>query len=218
MKDSVQDRVRLAQIRSGVHSELGYTKLELPKLDTFETAVTFAPDCDPLTAHDALFAVFGQKAGSGRFLFCADSSVAGRYWVRSVVPWKSEPQGCISALAPKRIVTQLAPGLMYHFSLAVCEGEVSVADGRKHVRPYRTGAEYEHWFEVSGEEFGIRPLMLSTSLRSLRFQHEGTSFRVDHAVLEGAIEVVDTESMMRKLLRGFGSHRRLGLGMMKLQS
>jgi len=37
-------------------------------------------------------------------------------------------------------------------------------------------------------------------------------------VLEGALEVVDTESMMRKLLRGFGSHRRLGLGMMKLQS
>ncbi|SPE33722.1 hypothetical protein SBBP1_670010 [Burkholderiales bacterium] len=218
MKESVQDRVRLAQIRSGVASELGFTKLDLPKLETFETAVTFAPDCDPLTAHDELVAVFGQKAGSGRFLFCADSSVAGRYWVRSVVPWKSEPAGAITALAPKRIVTQLAPGLMYHFSLAVCEGEVSVVDGRKHVRPYRLGLEYERWFEASGEEFGIRPLMLSTSLRSLRFQHEGTSFRVDHAVLEGALEVVDTESMMRKLLRGFGSHRRLGLGMMKLQS
>lgn len=218
MKETVQDRVRLAQIRSGVHSQIGFTKLDLPKLDTFETAVTFAPDCDPLTAHDELLAVFGQKAGSGRFLFCADSSVAGRYWVRSVVPWKTEPTGAITALAPKRIVTQLAPGLMYHFSLAACEGDATVTDGRKHVRPFRLGVEYERWFEANAEEFGIRPLMVSVSLRSLRFEHEGTFFRVDHAVLEGALEVVNTDFMMRRLLRGFGSHRRLGLGMMKLQS
>ena len=218
MKETVQDRVRLAQIRSGVHSTMGFTKLDLPKLDIFETAVTFAPDCDPLTAHDALAIVFGQKAGSGRFLFCADSAVAGRYWVRSVVPWKNEPAGALSALAPQRIVTQLAPGLMYHFSVLVCEGDVSVADGRKHVRPYRTAKEYETWFQNSGADFGIRPMMFSVSLQSLRFRHEGVSFRVDHAVLEGALEVTDTESLMRRLLRGFGSHRRLGLGLMKLQS
>lgn len=218
MKETVQDRVRLAQIRSGVHSTIGFTKLDLPKLDIFETAVTFAPDCDPLTAHDELVLVFGQKAGNGRFLFCADSSVAGRYWVRSVVPWKTEPAGAISALAPQRIVTQLAPGLMYHFTLPVCEGEVTVSEGRKHVRPYRSAKEFETWFQENGKDFGIRPMMFSVSLRSLRFRHEGVAFRVDYAVLEGALEVTDTESLMRRLLRGFGSHRRLGLGMMKLQS
>ena len=118
----------------------------------------------------------------------------------------------------QRIVTQLAPGLMYHFALAVCEGDASVSQGRKHVRPYRTAREYERWFQDNGAEFGIRPMMFSVALRSMRFHHEGVPFRVDHAVLEGALEVTDTESLMRKLLRGFGSHRRLGLGMMKLQS
>jgi hypothetical protein len=218
MKETVQERVRLAQIRSGVSSEVGFTKLDLPKLDTFETAVTFDAQCDPLSAHEALVPVFGQPAGSGRFLFCADSTVAGRYWVRSVVPWKSPPPSARSALAPKRIVTQLASGLMYHFSLAVCVGDTTIVDGRKHVKPYTEAARWEAWFAENSEEFGIRPVMVSASLRTLRFVHDGASFRVDHGVLEGAMEVCDTERLMRRLLRGFGSHRRLGLGMMKLQA
>jgi hypothetical protein len=218
MNDSVQERVRLAQIRSGVVPEVGFTQLDLPKLDTFETAVTFDADCDPLTAHDELSPVFGQKAGTGRFLFCADSSVAGRFWVRSVVPWKFPPSSAVTALAPKRIVTQLASGLMYHFSLTVCAGDVDLSDGRKMVRPYKSIPEWENWFNSNAEEFGIKPLMVSVSLRTMRFQHQGASYRIDHGALEGALEVADTERLMRRLLRGFGSHRRLGLGMMKLQS
>lgn len=218
MKESVQDRVRLAQIRSGVMPEVSFTQMDLPKLDTFETSVTFAADTDPVAAHDELVPVFGQKAGTGRFLFCADSVVPGRYWVRSVVPWKTQPARAVSVIAPKRIVTQLAEGLMYHFSLAVCVGEVKVVDGRKHVQPYRTAAEVERWFAANADEFGLRPIMVSVALRTLRFQHAGAMYRVDHAILEGALEVGDTERIMRRLLRGFGSHRRLGLGMMKLQS
>src|SRR5450631_790086 len=219
MTESVQDLVRLAQIRSGVHPpQLGFTKLDLPKLDTFETAVTFSPQCDPIAAHEELMHVFGQKAGTGRFLFCADSAVAGRYWVRSVVPWRGAPAGAISAPAPKRVVTQLAEGLMYHFSLAVCDGETTIADGRKLVVPFPTPTDYEHWFNANAGEFGVKPLLVSASLRTLRFQHEGTWFRVEHGLVEGALEVADTERLMRRLLRGFGSHRRLGLGMLKLQT
>jgi CRISPR-associated protein Cas6/Cse3/CasE subtype I-E len=218
MKESVQERVRLAQIRSGATPEVSFTKLDLPTLITFETAVTFDRRCDPLTAHNELFQVFGQPAGSGRFLFCADSALPGRFWVRSVVPWVAPPASAISALDPKRIATQLATGLMYHFSLSVCVGEVSVVDGRKHVRPYQFSAQWENWFTKNGEEFGIRPLMVSVMQRNLRFEHEGAAFRIDFAVLEGALEVADTDRLIRRLLRGFGSHRRLGLGMLKLQS
>lgn len=218
MGDSVQERVRLAQIRSGVNTALGFTKLDLPKLETFETAVTFAPDCDPITAHEALAEVYGQKAGTGRFLFCADSTVPGRYWVRSVVPWRGLPATAVSALDLKRVVTQLAGGLMYHFSLAVCVGEVTLVDGHKHVRPFATASELEGWLMANGPEFGIKPLMVSASMGILRFRHGGTAYRVDHGIIEGALEVSDTEALMRRLLRGFGSHRRLGLGMMKLQS
>lgn len=218
MKQSVQERVRLAQIRSGALSEVSFTQMDLPKLDTFETAVTFAPETDPVTAHDELALAFGQKAGTGRFLFCADSSAPGRYWVRSVVPWKNPPAGAISAVTPKRVVTQLAEGLMYHYALPVCVGEIKVVDGRKHVQPYRNAEDVERWFHDNSEEFGIRPILVSVALRTLRFQHGGAWYRVDHAVLEGALEVADTERLMRRLLRGFGSHRRLGLGMLKLQS
>jgi hypothetical protein len=220
MNESVQERVRLAQIRAGAvqPEEVGFTKMDLPKLDTFETAVTFGPDVDPVSAHEELVPVFGQKAGTGRFLFAADSTVAGRYWVRSVVPWKAQPASAVSVITPKRVVTQLAEGLMYHFSLAVCVGDVDVADGRKFVRPYATAAKYESWFAANAEEFGVRPIMVSVALKELRFQHAGSSYRVGHAVLEGALEVGDTERLMRRLLRGFGSHRRLGLGMLKLQS
>jgi hypothetical protein len=218
MKESVHERVRLAQIRSGVASEIGFTKLDLPTLDTFETAVTFDARCDPLTAHNELCSVFGQPAGSGRFLFCADSVMPGRYWVRSVVPWVAPPASAITALDPKRIVTQLATGLMYHFSLAVCVGEVAIVDGRKHVRPFQFSAQWENWFSKGGEEFGVRPLMVSVLQRNLRFQHQGEAFRIDYAMLEGALEVADTDRLIRRLLRGFGSHRRLGLGMLKLQS
>ncbi len=219
MTQSVQERVRLAQIRGGVgDTEAGFTQMDLPKLDTFETAVTFGPDCDPVSAHEALMNAFGQKAGTGRFLFAADSTVGGRYWVRSVVPWKTQPASAVSVISPKRIVTQLAEGLMYHFSLAVCVGDVELSDGRKFVRPYKNSAQYEAWFSENAEEFGVRPIMVSVALKELRFHHDGSSYRVGHAALEGALEVGDTERLMRRLLRGFGSHRRLGLGMMKLQS
>jgi CRISPR-associated protein Cas6/Cse3/CasE subtype I-E len=220
MNESVQERVRLAQIRAGAvdPDAAGFTKMDLPKLDTFETAVTFGPDMDPVSAHDELVPVFGQKAGTGRFLFAADSTVPGRYWVRSVVPWKAQPASAVSVITPKRVVTQLAEGLMYHFSLAVCVGDTEVANGRKFVRPYTTAARFEAWFNENAEEFGLRPIMVSVALKELRFQHAGSSYRVAHAVLEGALEVGDTERLMRRLLRGFGSHRRLGLGMLKLQS
>jgi hypothetical protein len=217
MKESVHERVRLAQIRSGA-TPVGFTKLDLPTLDTFETAVTFDSRCDPLTAHAELSPVFGQPAGSGRFLFCADSSVPGRFWVRSVVPWVAPPASAVSALDPKRVVTQLAGGLMYHFSLAVCVGETNIVDGHKHVVPYKYSAQWESWFNKNAEDFGVRPLMVSVMQRNLRFNHQGAGYRIDYAVLEGALEVADTDRLIRRLLRGFGSHRRLGLGMLKLQS
>lgn len=218
MKDGDQERAKLAQQRNGMNTTVGFTKLELPKVDTFETAVTFEPDCDPLRAHEALVTVFGQPAGNGRYLFCADSSVPGRYWVRSAAPWSAPPASAVSALAPKRVVIQLAPGLMYHFSLAACAGEVTLVDGRKHIKPFQRAEQWEQWFNDSGADFGIRPLMVSVSQRTMRFTHDGAAFRVEYGVLEGALEVADAERLMRRILRGIGSHRRLGLGMLKLQS
>jgi len=194
---------------------VSYTRLEIPQLELFETAVAFDPDCDPITAHEKLREVFGQKAGHGQFLFRADSSVPGRYWVRSIAPWSSKPAGA-SALEPKRLIIQLASGLMYHFALPVCAGHEVYEGEEKLVHPFRTAAEFEAWFSVNASSFGLKPLMMSASLRSLRFRYEGVPYRIDHAMLEGALEVADPERMKRYMQRGFGSHRRAGLGLLHL--
>ncbi len=194
---------------------VSYTQLEVPSIELFEVAVAFEAGCDPITAHERLREVFGQKAGSGNFLFRADSSVSGRYWVRSTVPWSSKPEGS-AALEPKRVVLQLAAGLMYHFALPVCVGQEVYQGAEKAVHPFRTAAEFEAWFSASAPGFGVKPLMFSASLRTLRFRYEDVPYRIDHAVLEGALEVTDPERLRRVVQRGFGSHRRAGLGLLHL--
>jgi hypothetical protein len=194
---------------------VSFTHLEIPQIEVFETAVAFEPTCDPISAHERLRQVFGQKAGSGQFLFRADSSVAGRFWVRSALPWSRKPAGA-TALEPKRVIIQLASGLMYHFALPVCAGHEVYQGEEKLLHPFRTAAEFEAWFSANAAGFGIKPLMFSASLSTLRFRFEGVPYRIDHAMLEGALEVADPERMVRHVLRGFGSHRRAGLGMLHL--
>jgi len=212
----VSPRPAKVDAANGVLPVLSFTKLELPTFDTFETAVAFEPETDPLTAHDAMAPLFGQKAGQGKFLFCADSAVSGRYWVRSVSPWEHMPVLAVTALEPKRVGVQLAPGLMHHFSVPVCVGKETVRDGRKHVQPFATDREYLAWFDLNAIDFGIKTLMACADLRTLRFRHGDAAYRIEYAVIEGALEVVDPDLLLQRLLRGFGAHRRLGLGMMKL--
>jgi hypothetical protein len=58
--------------------------------------------------------------------------------------------------------------------------------------------------------------MFSASLRTLRFRFRDVPYRIDYAVLEGALEVADPERLRRLVQRGFGSHRRAGLGLLHL--
>src|SRR5258708_18703501 len=194
---------------------VSYPRLDIPQIELFETAVAFEPECDPITAHERLRQVFGQKAGAGQFLFRADSSVPGRFWVRSTVPWKVKPAGA-SAFEPKRVIIQLATGLMYHFALPVCVGHEVYEGEEKLLHPFPTAAEFEAWFSANAQSFGLKPLMFTASLRSLRFRYEGVPYRIDHAMFEGALEVAEPERMKRHVLRGFGSHRRAGLGLLHL--
>jgi len=205
-----------AQASEGPQSLVSYTRLEIPQVEVYETAVTFESSCDPISAHDQLVQAFGQKAGSGSFLFRADSSVPGRYWVRSAQPWSGRPSKAIAALAPKRLIVQLASGLMYHFMLPVCAGHEFYEGDQRALRPYESAAEVEAWFGAQACASGIKPLMFTASLRSLRFRYQGVAYRIDHAMIEGALEVLDPDRLRQLLLRGFGWHRRAGLGMLYL--
>lgn len=205
--------------RSGfIHSVLSFTRLDVPSLEYFETAVAFAPDTDPITAHKEIADVFGQKAGEGEFLFRADSSIAGRYWVQSATPWVRWPATAVSALEPKRVVIQLAEGLMYRFTLQVCAGRANMAGSDKVIEPYVTDTDVETWLRSSAVRYGFTPLMLDVSMQVLRFNHRGQKVKIDFAQVEGALEVAEPEEFKRRLGQGFGHHRRAGLGLMQLMA
>ena len=62
-------------------SVMSYTKMDVPTVELYETAVTFEPEhADPLAAHEALTRPFGNKAGVA-FVFRADTRTPGRFWV-----------------------------------------------------------------------------------------------------------------------------------------
>ena len=201
-----------------VHSMLSFTRLEIPEVELFETAVTFDPSTDPLAAHDALASVFGQKAGFGKFLFRADSASAGRFWVRSIEPWTRWPDHALNALEPRRTVVQLAEGLMYHFSLSVCAGEEFVSANEKRVVPFDTTEKVANWFRNEAVQFGVKPLMVNVALNTMRFAHGEQRYKVPYAVLDGALEVADSDRLRRRILKGFGYYRRTGLGMLELSN
>jgi CRISPR-associated protein Cas6/Cse3/CasE subtype I-E len=201
-----------------IHSVLSFTRLEVPALEYFETAVAFSPDTDPITAHRDLSEVFGQKAGEGDFLFRADSSIAGRYWVQSSAPWTRWPATAVSALEPKRVVIQLAEGLMYRFALQVCVGRVTADSGERRVEPYEDPADVEAWLRARAPHYGFTPLMLDVSIQALRFTHRGKKIKIDFAQIEGALEVAAPEQFKRRVAMGFGHHRRAGLGLIQLMA
>jgi CRISPR-associated protein Cas6/Cse3/CasE subtype I-E len=201
-----------------IHSVLSFTRLEVPSLEYFETAVAFAPDTDPITAHKELADVFGQKAGEGEFLFRADSSIAGRFWVQSAAPWTRWPATAVSALEPKRVVIQLAEGLMYRFALQVCAGRVDTSGGDKKIDPYKSSQDVEAWLRAGAPKYGFTPLMLDVSMQALRFTHHGQKVKIDHAQIEGALEIAEPEEFKRRVAQGFGHHRRAGLGLIQLMA
>lgn len=201
-----------------MHSVLSFTRLEIPEVEVYETAVTFEATTDPLSAHDALADVFGQKAGTGCFLFRADSSINGRYWVQSSEPWTRWPDGATSALEPKRLVIQLAEGLMYRFALHVCAGREYIEGKDKRVEPYQTVEQIDKWFSAQARDHGMRLMLANASLRTLRFTHKDQRFKIPFASIEGALEVGNAQALQRRLVKGFGSYRRTGLGMMQLSS
>ena len=84
------------------------------------------------------------------------------------------------------------------------------------VRPFSTTTEFEQWFNDNSVGFGLKPLMLNVSLQTLSFSNNGQRYRIPHAVIEGALEVTNAERLRRRVVKGFGSFKRVGLGMLQL--
>lgn len=205
-------------VKAFVDSVMSYTKMDVPTVELFETAVTFGPQhADPLSAHLVLTRTFGKKAGVG-FVFRADTTSEGRYWVYSGDPWLEPPAEAISALAPKRIVLQLAEGLPYRFAIEACVGRERTVDGTKEIDPFRTPQEVETWLEAVAPKFGFKPDFYNVAIKELQFPYGGRTMKVSYASIEGVLQVTDAELLKKPLLRGIGSYRRVGLGMLQLSN
>ncbi|MEG0820078.1 MAG: type I-E CRISPR-associated protein Cas6/Cse3/CasE [Burkholderiaceae bacterium] len=199
-----------------VQSILSYTRLDVPSVERWESVVSFGPGhADPLAANESLSRALGGRAGEA-FLFRADSETPGRYWVYSREPWREPPLEAISALAPKRHVLQLAEGLPYRFTLEACVGRETVIDGAKHVDPFRSVEEVEAWLPQAGAKYGFRPDFFHVAIREIAFPYQGRVLRIRYAALEGVMHITDEALIKPVLLRGVGSHRRVGLGLLQI--
>jgi hypothetical protein len=100
----------------------------------------------------------------------------------------------------------------------VCAGREWVEGTQKRIEPYVTREEVEVWFSENAEDFGMRPMLFNVAMQTMRFRHRDTPYKIDHAVIEGAIEVGDPDRLKPRILRGFGAYRRAGLGQLQLSS
>lgn len=205
-------------LRAFVDSVMSYTKMDVPTVELFETAVTFdEKHRDPLSAHQCLSRTFGKKAGVS-FVFRADTASPGRYWVYSADPWLEPPAEAVSALAPKRLMVQLCEGLPYRFTLEACVGREKLVAGEKEVEPFRTAEEVEAWIKVTGPKLGFKVDFFNVAIKELQFPYGERIIKLPYASIEGVLQVTDAELMKRPLLRGIGSYRRVGLGLLQLSN
>ena len=206
------------KLQSFVNSVMSYTKMDVPTVELFETAVTFeAKHSDPLSAHQSLSKTFGKKAGV-TFVFRADTASQGRYWVYSADPWLEPPAEAISALAPKRIVLQLCEGLPSGFAIEAWVGREKMVAGEKEVEPFRTPQEVESWIKAMGPKFGFKPDFFNVAIKELQFPYGDRTVKLPYASIEGVLQVTDADLIKRPLLRGIGSYRRVGLGLLQLSN
>jgi hypothetical protein len=115
-------------------------------------------------------------------------------------------------------VIQLVPGLPYRFTLDACVGRERVTNGEKEVVPFKTVQEVEEWVKMAGPKLGFKPDFFNVSIKELQFPYGGRHIKLPYASAEGVLQVMDAELLTKPLLRGIGSYRRVGLGLLQLSN
>jgi hypothetical protein len=113
---------------------------------------------------------------------------------------------------------QLVPGLPYRFTLDACVGHERVTNGEKEVEPFKTAEEVEDWLKAAGPKLGFQPDFFNVTIKELQFPYGGRTIKLPYASAEGVLQVTDAELLKKPLVRGIGSYRRVGLGLLQLSS
>jgi hypothetical protein len=108
--------------------------------------------------------------------------------------------------------------LPYRFALEACVGREKLVAGEKEVEPFRTPQEVESWIKAMGPKFGFKPDFFNVAIKELQFPYGDRTVKLPYASIEGVLQVTDAELIKRPLLRGIGSYRRVGLGLLQLSN
>ena len=92
----------------------------------------------------------------------------------------------------------------------------SLKNGEKEVEPYKTPEEVEEWLRLAGPKLGFKADFFNVSIKELQFPYGGRSIKLPYASAEGVLQVTDADLLTKPLLRGIGSYRRVGLGLLQL--
>ena len=57
-----------------------------------------------------------------------------------------------------------------------------------------------------------------STIKELQFPYGDRTVKLPYASIEGVLQITDAELIKRPLLRGIGSYRRVGLGLLQLSN
>ena len=171
-------------LRGFVNSVMSYTKMDVPTVELFETAVTF----DEKHARSA----FGASVPVQERLEKRPASVSCFVLIRQakaatgctplIRGWNLLPRRS-ARLLQRELFIQLCEGLPYRFALDACVGREKLVNGEKEVEPFRTPQEVEAWIKAAGPKFGFKPDFFNADDQgiavSLRRPHDQVALCVD---------------------------------------
>ncbi len=86
---------------------------------------------------------------------------------------------------------------------------------RKRGRTVSHPQEVEAWIKAAGPKFGFKPDFFNATIKELQFPYGDRTVKLPYASIEGVLQITDADLMKRPLLRGIGSYRRVGLGLLQ---
>ncbi len=74
------------------------------------------------------------------------------------------------------------------------------------------------WIKAAGPKFGFKVDFFNATIKELQFPYGDRTIKFPYASIEGVLQITDAELIKRPLLRGIGSYRRVGLGLLQLSN
>ncbi len=113
-----------------VDSVMSYTKMDVPTVELYETAVTFGPQhADPLSAHLSLTRTLRQESRRQLCVPCRHDLARAAIGSTRGDPWLEPPPRPSAPWHRSESFYSCAEGLPYRFAIEACVGRERTVDG-----------------------------------------------------------------------------------------